>query len=344
MPAGDYPAKRLAREDLEPLLDPEALARYLDRHLEGGLTGPLHIERHMAGHSNETFFVRSGVDEWVLRRPPRGAFLPTAHDVAREHRVLTALRGTPVRSPRPILLCEDHSVIGAPFYLMERISGFVVRSGSTLPAEFAADPDVLRRVGAELTDALVELHAVDWAAVGLDGFGKPSGYLDRQIRRWSGQLALTEPLTRRIGELHDVTAWLGAHVPRAGRATIVHGDYKLDNVLFSFRLPPRLLGVVDWELATLGDPLADLGWLLAFWREADDAPPELKILPRVTELPGFSTRAELAARYAERTARPLPALGYYVVFALWKMAVLLEGHWARHVRGTAGDSPSLTPR
>jgi len=279
---------------------------------------------------------------------------PSAHDVLREYRVLSALAGGAVPVPRPLVACADPAVLGAPFYLMEALDGDAIRfelppaladsqgsgAGEPVPAApRSPGPDPLqwrRAIGEQLADALAALHTTDPAAVGLADLGRPSGYLARQLRRWQGQLDYAR--VRPVPDLDWVTAWLADYLPAdEGPACIVHGDYKLDNALFSFQPPPRLLGVVDWELATLGDPLADLGWLLAFWREAGDAPPELKILPRVTELPGFSTRAELAQRYAARAGRPLPDLGYYIVFALWKMAVLLEGHWARHVRGTAGD-------
>jgi aminoglycoside phosphotransferase (APT) family kinase protein len=299
------------------------------------------VERIGQGQSNLTFRVRLATGDVILRRPPTGPIPPSAHDVLREHRVLQALAGSAVPVPRPLAVCADPAVLGAPFYLMEALAGDAIRfelppalrdQGGPRPLT----PDPLRAIGEQVVDALAALHTTDPAAVGLADLGRPSGYLARQLRCWQGQLDYAR--VRPVPDLDWVTAWLGDHLPaEKGPAYIVHGDYKLDNVIFSHEAPPRLLGVVDWELATLGDPLADVGWLLAFWREAGDPPPELKILPRVTELPGFSTRAELAARYAARTTRPLPDLGYYVIFALWKMAVLLEGHWARHVRGTAGD-------
>ncbi|HYH28574.1 MAG TPA: phosphotransferase family protein, partial [Actinomycetota bacterium] len=185
------------------------------------------MSRHQAGHSNETFFVRRDDHQWVLRRPPAGAFLPTAHDVLREHRVLAALRDTPVRTPVPILACDDASVIGAPFFLMEKVDGHVLRD--ELPEGF--DQKVRHRVAEKLVDALVELHSVDWRAVGLDGWGRPDGYLERQLKRWSGQLELTMPLTRRIPELMSAGEWLASNIPPSPPATIVHGDYKLDNVI-----------------------------------------------------------------------------------------------------------------
>ena len=324
-------------QELEPLVDPARLAAYLEAHLPGGLPGSLEVERHMAGHSNETFFLRAGAIEWVLRRPPRGAFLPTAHDVGREFRVLSALSETPVRAPRPLLMCTDADVIGAPFYVMERISGEVLRSD--LPEPFASDSVSRGRIGEELVDGLAELHAVSWREVGLEGFGKPVGYLDRQIRRWRGQLALTEPLTRRVDDLHRVGDWLEEHVPTAADTTIVHGDYKLDNVAMAPETPTRLVAILDWEMSTIGDPLADLGWMLSFWREPSDPVEFLLDEQTVTRQPGFSTREELVARYARRTGRDigLGRLPFYLVLAVWKLAVLLEGSYARHLAGLTDD-------
>jgi aminoglycoside phosphotransferase (APT) family kinase protein len=236
--------------------------------------------------------------------------------------------------PRPLAACDDPAVLGVPFYLMEALPGDAIRS--ELPPALAAAPLAARRsIGEQVVDALAALHTTDPAAVGLADLGRPAGYLARQLRRWTGQLDYAR--TRPVPDLDWVAEWLRRNLPPdVERPSIVHGDYKLDNAIFSLEPPPRLLGIVDWEMATLGDPLADLGWLLAFWRERGDPASELKIQPRATELPGFPTRAELAQRYAERVRRPLPDLRFYVVLALWKMAVLLEGHWARHVRGTAG--------
>ena len=313
------------------LLDVEALFRFLDGHIPGA--GALELERHREGHSNETFFLRRSGHEWVLRRPPRGAFLPTAHDVLREHRVLDALRSTPVRAPRPVVACDDPEVIGVPFYVMEKVDGVVLRD--ELPEQLDAPPD-RAHIGDELVDALAELHAVDHTAVGLDGWGKPSGYLDRQLRRWSGQLELTMPLTREVPDLLAVADWLRGRVPVPGPATIVHGDYKLDNVVFANEAPAQLTGILDWEMSTIGDPLADVGWMLSFWHEPEEPEDELG-LGGLTSLPGFRTRAELLDRYRERTGREAPDIVWYIVLAMWKLAILLEGSYARHLAGHTDD-------
>ncbi len=317
---------------LPPLVDPDALGAYLAHHLPGSDDEVL-IERIRGGHSNETFFVTRGQQAWVLRRPPRGPLLPTAHDVRREYRVLCALTGTSVPAPHPVLFCEDVSVIGAPFYLMERAHGHVIRS--ELPPTFSSE-DARRSLGLELIDRLADLHAIDWRGVGLEDFGRPTGYLERQLRRWVGQLDASR--TRPLPDLDAVTAWLSEHTPTSGPATIVHGDYRLDNVMFAPQLPARIVAIFDWEMATIGDPLADLGYLLSFWRQPDD--PDFSLGDaawRISELPGFSTRAELVARYAERTGRPISDVAFYVALAVWKLAILLEGSYARHLAGTTDD-------
>ncbi|HEX6798143.1 MAG TPA: phosphotransferase family protein [Ktedonobacterales bacterium] len=318
---------------LPPLVDPEALARYLDTALPDTAGQPLEVERIRGGHSNETFFVTRGDARWVLRRPPRGPLLPTAHDVGREYRVLRGLIQTGVPVPRPLLLCEDTAVIGAPFYLMERAEGAVIRE--TLPPAFAADESARAGLGYELVDRLAELHAVDYAAVGLGDLGKPAGYLERQLRRWTGQLDASR--NRSLPDLDAVTTWLAAHLPESPPATIVHGDYRLDNAMYAPEPPARIVAILDWEMATLGDPLADLGYLLSFWMEQDDPTTALEDSWRVTALPGFPTRTQLVARYAERTGRVLTDVPFYVALAIWKLAVLLEGSYKRHLAGTTDD-------
>ena len=327
----DHPSP--STQDTErPLVDADALTRYLDDRVPG--RGPFEVERHQAGHSNETFFIRRSGHEWVLRRPPRGAFLPTAHDVMREHRVLSALADTAVRTPRPVLACGDESVIGAPFYVMERVGGIVVRD--RLP-DWATEGE-RRRIGGELIDALVELHAVDWQAVGLEGWGRASGYLDRQLKRWSGQLELTVPLTRPLPDLAAVGGWLAGNKPESPPSTIVHGDYKLDNVVLDAGPPARIAGILDWEMSTIGDPIADLGYLLSFWRDpGDEADRVLSKQFDLTREPGFPSRDELAARYAERSGRHVADVTWYEVLATWKLAILLEGSYARHLAGVTDD-------
>ncbi len=319
-------------DTLPPLVDEQALAAFLARELPG--EGDLVAERHQAGHSNETFFIRRGSDEWVLRRPPLGAFLPSAHDVLREYRVLDALQNTAVRVPRTVLACDDESVIGAPFYLMEKVDGVVIRS--ELPDFFTAAER--GPIGDELVDAMVELHSVDPSSCGLDGFAKPTGYLERQMRRWTGQLELTMPFSRPMPDLERIGAWLARNLPETQQTTIVQGDYKLDNVMFARETPAKLVAILDWEMSTLGDPLADLGWMISFWREADDGTDDLfSEATRGTEAPGMRSRDALIQRYATATDRDVDDLEWYVVLAIWKLAILLEGSYARHLAGMTDD-------
>lgn len=318
------------------LIDAERLGSYLDDKLEGD--GPFEIKRHIAGHSCETFFISRNGLSWVLRRPPLAVYLPTAHDVLREHRVLSALSDTPVRSPRPVVRCDDESVIGAPFYVMERIGGAVIRTDIPGPID---DPTNRERIGFELVDALAELHSVDYEQLGLEGFGKATGYLERQVRRWTGQLELATSITKESRELPDmwtIREWLVENMPESPRSVVVHGDYKLDNVMFATDPPARLVSIFDWEMSTIGDPLADLGWMISYWREPDDPDdPVHTSLNDVTGREGFASRKELIDQYQERTGIPVQSLRWYVVAAIWKLASLLEGSYGRHLLGTTDD-------
>jgi Predicted aminoglycoside phosphotransferase len=293
------------------------------------------IERIGMGQSNLTYRVTLCNHAIVLRHPPFGPLPPSAHDVLREYRVLRALQHSTVPVPQPLAACADNTILGVPFYLMEMLPGDAIRF--TLPPALAAGPLTVRRdIGIQTIEALANLHSINPLDIGLADLGRPTGYVARQLKRWQSQLDYTR--TRPVPDLDWTSDWLEQHQPAdVIQPAIVHGDYKLDNLIFAPTPPVRLLGVVDWEMATLGDPLADLGWLLAFWREEGDPPPELKITPRTTEQAGFLTRAQLAQYYAERMQRPLPDLNFYLVLALWKLAILLEGHWARHVHGTAQD-------
>jgi aminoglycoside phosphotransferase (APT) family kinase protein len=255
--------------------------------------------------------------------------------VLREYRVLAALEGTAARAPRPVVACADPSVTGAPFYLMEHVEGVVVRE--ELPPAFDS-PAQRRRIGEELIDALVELHGVDWQTPTLTGLGRPSGYLERQLRRWAGQIELTTQRTRPLAGVDEATAWLRAHVPASSETTVVHGDYKLDNVALSAADPTRLVAIFDWEMATLGDPLSDLGWLLVYW--GDTGEPLEHVLPGpnlVTMASGFHTREELAALYEQRAHRSLHDLPFYYVLALWKLTIIMEGLYMHYLEGTAAN-------
>jgi aminoglycoside phosphotransferase (APT) family kinase protein len=309
-----------------PLLVRRPLEAFLDAHGLG--TGELTGEPVGEGHSNVTYLIRRDGGEWVLRRPPRPPLPPSAHDVLREAFLLRALEGTAVRVPKVVAACDDESVIGAPFYVMERVPGHVLTT--ELPEGLDG-----RRIAAELIDALVEIHAVDWRAQGLEGFGKPTGYLERQLRRFGGLWEHNK--TREVPAVDKVTAWLAEHLPQSGPATIVHGDYRLGNVMFAPSAPARLVAIFDWELATIGDPLADLGYLLTTWVQAGDPEGVITSLGLVTRRPGFPTRDELVARYEERSGRSMSDLRWYSALAQWKSAIFLEGSYKRRLAGTTDD-------
>jgi aminoglycoside phosphotransferase (APT) family kinase protein len=246
--------------------------------------------------------------------------------------VLRALGGR-ARVPRILAVCEDESVIGAPFYLMERVAGDVITS--SVPPGLATE-DQHRRIGEELVDALVELHAVDWRAAGLDGFGRPDGYLERQLRRFLGLWEHNK--TREIPAVERVGAWLAANRPASPPATIVHGDYRLGNVIMAAEPPARVVAILDWEMSTIGDPLADLGYLCALWVERDDPPLGSFELSSATRAEGFPTRGELVARYEERSGRSMTDIRWYQVLALWKGVVFMEGNYRRAVSGQSDDA------
>jgi aminoglycoside phosphotransferase (APT) family kinase protein len=311
----------------EPLVVLEPLISFLEA---SGLPTPtdLDVAPIGEGHSCVTFGLSTGV---VLRRPPRGPLPPSAHDVLREARLLRALEPTPVRAPKVLAVCDDPAVIGAPFYVMEKIEGEVITT--SLPSALE-NPAERARIADELIDALVELHAVDWRAVGLEGFGKPTGYLERQLRRFTGLWEHNR--TRELPQVEQIGAWLAANIPESPPATIVHGDYRLGNTMLSATAPARLIAIFDWEMATIGDPLADVGYLMIHWVQDGDEIAKFQ-LQSVTRLPGFPNRQELIARYEERSGRSMRALSWYITLALWKAVVFMEGNYKRAVDGSTDD-------
>jgi aminoglycoside phosphotransferase (APT) family kinase protein len=311
----------------EPLLVLDPLLEFLS---SSGLQAPADLDAVPVGegHSNVTFTLSTDV---VLRRPPRGPLPPSAHDVLREARLLRALEPTPVRAPKVLAVCDDESVIGAPFYVMERIVGDVVTA--TLP-EPLNNPTERDRIADELIESLVELHAVDWRAVGLEGFGKPTGYLERQLRRFLGLWEHNR--TRELTEVEEVGDWLAKNMPESPPATIVHGDYRLGNTMLAHGAPARLIAIFDWEMATIGDPLADLGYMMVHWIEKGDRVGRFN-LQNVTTLEGFPTRQEMIRRYEQRSGRSMQALDWYVTLALWKAIVFMEGNYKRAASGSTDD-------
>jgi len=290
---------------------------------------PLSFERISGGHSNLTYGVRdAGSGRWALRRPPLGKRLGSAHDMGREHRVVSALAPTPVPVAPVVGLCEDESVNGAPFYVMEFVEGPILR-GLTEAGAFPDEAD-RRAIGERVVDTLVEIHAVDPDAAGLGELGRKEDYVARQLHRWQGQWEKSK--TRELPVIDEVHERLAARIPEQGPATIVHGDYRLDNMI----LTPagEVAAVVDWELCTLGDPLADVGLLMVYWPEAGE---ELVALGQPATLaPGFPKREELKARYAERSGRDLSQLDFFVALGYWKLAIILEGVYARYAAGGYG--------
>jgi aminoglycoside phosphotransferase (APT) family kinase protein len=318
------PAQAAALER-EPLLVLEPLAAFLDARGLG--SGDLRAAPIGEGHSNVTYLLeRESGERLVLRRPPRGPLAPSTHDVLREARLLELLAPSGVPVPPILAICDDEAVLAAPFYVMPFIDGHVLTT--ELPAGFD-DPAT---IGDVLVDALAALHAVPIDGA-LAGFGRPDGYLERQLRRFGGLLEANA--TRPLPDLELVADWLARHRPHRSASAVVHGDYRLGNAML--HPAPRVAAILDWELATLGDPLADIGYLTAMWAQADDPEDPMLALSRVTRGEGFASRVALAARYAERTGRDTGDLRWYQVLALWKAAIFLEGSYRRHQAGSTDD-------
>src|SRR6476660_92434 len=289
---------------------------------------PLTFERISGGRSNMTFGVRdSDGHAWALRRPPLGKRLGSAHDMGREHRVISASQETPVPVPPAVGLCEDESVNGAPFYVMGFVEGPILRS-----AEDAKrfDEDQRRAIGERVVDTLVAIHEVDPDAVGLGELGRKEAYVERQLKRWQGQWEKSK--TRELAVVDDVHDRLSSRIPEQGPATIVHGDYRLDNMILS--LSGEVAAVVDWELCTLGDPLADVGMLLVYWSQAGDELTPLFEAPKTAA--GFLERNEVRDRYARLSGRDVSGIDFYVALAWWKLGIILQGVYARSAAGQYG--------
>ena len=313
-------------------IDVRALAEYLRGKVEGAVRD-VRVEQCPGGHSNLTYLVRAGDHEYVLRRPPLGPVAPKAHDMAREFRVLEAVHPVFPPAPRVYLLCEDPAVIGATFFLMERRQGAVLRRD--MPAEFARDSAFPRKASEGFIDCLSQLHSIDVARQPLAGLGRPEGFLERQVRGWTERWLRAK--TEEIQGMDSLIAWLSDRLPASARPALVHNDFKLDNIMLDPRNPARVEAVLDWEMATVGDPLVDLGCTLCYWTQAGD--PEMRggSLSGITAMPGWYTRAELVRRYAEKAGRDVSGLGYYEVFGLFKLGVILQQIYFRYIRGQTRD-------
>ena len=316
-------------------LDLAALQTWFAAHVAGAGDAPLTASLIAGGRSNLTYHVTDGTHDWVVRRPPLGHVVATAHDMGREHRVMSALQGSEVPVPVTRGLCTDPDVIGAPFYVMDRVDGRVVRSTNEL-ADF--DPDDARRVSHELIDVLARLHATDYEAVGLGDFGRPDGFLARNVARWGKQW--TANRTRDLPQIDELARRIEKALPESGPPAIVHGDYRLENTMLAPDRP-QIVAVLDWEMSTLGDPLTDLGLFLVYWVhwDADQAADGVPLATGgASGLPGFIGMDEVAARYATLTGRDLAHLDFYIVFAFYKLAIILEGINARYLMGmTVGE-------
>ena len=331
-------------------VDLAGLDRYLRERLntqtaEFDPFAPIEIEQFPGGHSNLTYLVRYGDQEFVLRRPPVGPVAPTAHDMPREFRLLTVIHPHFPLAPRPVLLCEDSSIIGVPFYLMERRRGFIVRFN--VPPQIGEDLELRRRLSESVVDTLVALHAVDIHATGIEHIGRPAGFVARQVRGWADRWERSK--TGELVAMDRVIQWLTERIPREenGEATIVHNDFKLDNLMLAETQPSRVVAVLDWEMCTVGDPLVDVGLLLTYWtmsggsggsagsgKKSSDQNSSLRA---ITHGPGWLTREEMIERYEKKTGRDLSRIVFYETFARFKVAVVIQQIYFRYVQGQTHD-------
>lgn len=327
--------ERSEEEYLEQLVDEDSLRTYLESEL--GAVDEFAVTYHQAGHSNETLFVDWGTREFVLRRPPAGATAESAHDVLREYRVMNALQSTAVPLPETVLSCADHDVIGSDFYVMERLHGDVIRE--TEPKRFRS-PDFRRRIGTELIDVGAEIHTLDPEAVGLRSLGHPDGYTERQVDRWTSQIEWAMDVTserREVPTLFEVADWLADNVPEPPANTLVHGDFKLDNMMFATGTPPEIVGVFDWEMCTRGNPFMDLGWMLAYWPDEKDPEQTTELTPAILAHTDYPTRQQLLDRYEVRTGWSFENHRFYRAFGVFKIASASEMFFRRYLEGNSND-------
>ncbi len=317
----------------EERLDLEKLRAFLDRTLPGA-RGPVEVAQFGKGHSNLTYLIRAAGREMVLRRAPFGARIKTAHDMRREFTILSALEKVYPKAPRPIAFCDDEGVIGAPFYLMERVRGVILR-GNRAPEGLDLGPELMRSLSCALVDDLASLHAIDVVATGLASLGHPEGYVGRQVKGWTERYFRAK--TDEIAAVEEAAAWLGRNMPGESGAALIHNDYKYDNLVLDPANLARIVAVLDWEMATVGDPLMDLGTTLGYWVDPDDEE-ELRALPLgPTALPGNLSRRELVERYARKSGRDVGSVLFHYVFALFKIAVIAQQIYKRFKDGFTHD-------
>ncbi|MBF6567523.1 MAG: phosphotransferase family protein [Candidatus Binataceae bacterium] len=303
---------------------------------------PMEVRQFRGGHSNLTYLLRFGETEWVMRRPPHGVIPKSAHDMGREYRVLSRLWEQFPPAPRAVLYCGDPAIIGAPFFIMERRCGIVIKKREPIPAQLADSPSALRQVSEIFVDTLADLHRVDYEQIDLGALGRPGGFLARQVSgwmdRWEKAKTREVPLMNRLGE------WFAAHLPPPQPPALIHNDFFLHNVMITADDPSRVAAVLDWEMSTIGDPMVDLGIALAYWRDRSDPDDLLALNPdeNHTLWEGFLTRDELAQRYARRSGRELGLIDFYVAWAFWKTATVVEQLYARYARGDTTDDRYAT--
>ena len=313
--------------------DLAATERYMREHIENLPEGELEVRQFPSGASNLTYLVKIRDWEGVLRRPPLGPVPPKAHDMGRESRLLIKLHEAFPLAPKPYFFCEDESVIGAPFYVMERRKGVIV--DDSFPEGVEPTEELRRGMSRMVVDTLVELHTVDWQKAGLGDLGRPEGFLERQVKGWIGRYDKAE--TEEIEEVGPLTEWIQKNIPESPPATIVHNDYKLNNLLLNPEDLTEVRAVLDWEMTTIGDPLFDLAVSLSYWVEAGDSQELKEVLPTVADTPGFMTRKEFIDYYAQKSGRDLSDMHWYMVFGYFKLAVILQQIYARWHNGQTKD-------
>src|ERR1700691_5506416 len=324
----DHPAQIRSGEEINlTTLEP-----YLRNHFPES-TGALEVRQFPAGHSNLTYSLQLGSKELVLRRPPFGSKVKSAHDMGREYRVLSKLHAAYAPAPKVFLYCDDDSVIGAPFYLMEPIHGIILRS--KLPAGLDFPAETARQLSESFLDNLVSLHRVDYATAGLADLGKPQGYLERQVRGWIERYYGSK--TRDYAEVEKIASWMQEHTPSTSAVSLIHNDYKYDNVILDANDITRIVGVLDWEMCTIGDSLADLGTTLAYWADTTDPEDIQQNGYGPTARPGSFTRSEAAHYYAQKTGCNLSQIGFYLTFARFKLAVIVQQIYFRYHQGITKD-------